>query len=795
MAWSAKSGQALWSISNNKEARTQLCVANSATLQSTFVLTGEHLKKVRTPDGALEWDISLELGAGSLTQMTSYAETVYIVSTQKSPENDRNMLSVSQVDSGTGKFLGSTSVGMLDGEDRNTFYLSKDGALPLLIWADSESNTILVSILERQEKSIRLVSKQRFDQFTVHYDGLPTSVILYIQYTDHKGSSWEVVYTIDLVTQSIQKEYSLPAISLPSLAEVTKWQDKIYIVRVSKDEFVGHMEIWDSVSHDMIAFYEVQDIAATSGHLQSLSVEVSRDAVTDEIVARAMLSTSDGLISMWRSSSVDWVRDEGLADVERIILVELPEPQSLKAITQSEQDPIRNFISRIRRHLAEAFSSLIKGNATADSLIHALPQRDHFGLRQYAIAMGSSGRLWALDTFGPKTIAWTSALSLPRAIHVDAWLHDSSDDANTMLPRLDILVHQDEVYYLVQLDALTGSELSVKELPEGYRTRTSKPFDRMADLSISANYVDATILQHRKSIGSWRFDAPPGQRIVANSQPIFSEAVASVGRVLGDRGVMYKYLNKESIALLTVDDVAHTLTLWYLDGINGTILYKATHQDVGTARDVQLLVSENWIAYHFWKDGDTKAYEMVIVELYEGPRNLRRSPDREIIGVAQSFIYDHSISAMTATTSKQGITSRDIIVALHSSGITTISRRLLDPRRPTAEKLSADDKEEMLIPYDSIIPNDPKTILSHTNDVIGIKKIITGPTLLESTALVCAFGLDIFFTRVTPSMPYDILSDSFSKSQIGISLFVLCAAIAFTRPMAAKKSLERRWIG
>lgn len=44
--------------------------------------------------------------------------------------------------------------------------------------------------------------------------------------------------------------------------------------------------------------------------------------------------------------------------------------------------------------------------------------------------------------------------------------------------------------------------------------------------------------------------------------------------------------------------------------------------------------------------------------------------------------------------------------------IATIPRRLLDPRRPSGKPTSA-DKEEMLIPYDPVIPHEPKRIISH----------------------------------------------------------------------------------
>ena len=48
--------------------------------------------------------------------------------------------------------------------------------------------------------------------------------------------------------------------------------------------------------------------------------------------------------------------------------------------------------------------------------------------------------------------------------------------------------------------------------------------------------------------------------------------------------------------------------------------------------------------------------------------------------------------------------------------IAHIPRRLLDPRRPIG-KPSSSDKEEMLIPYDPMIPPEPKRVISHKYQV------------------------------------------------------------------------------
>jgi hypothetical protein len=77
--------------------------------------------------------------------------------------------------------------------------------------------------------------------------------------------------------------------------------------------------------------------------------------------------------------------------------------------------------------------------------------------------------------------------------------------------------------------------------------------------------------------------------------------------------------------------------------------------------------------------------------------------------------------------------------------------------------------------------------------VANVRKIITSPALLESASLIFAFGIDLFFTRVSPSNTFDILNEGFNKLQLVLTVGGLVAAIAVTGPMMRKKMLRERW--
>jgi hypothetical protein len=72
-------------------------------------------------------------------------------------------------------------------------------------------------------------------------------------------------------------------------------------------------------------------------------------------------------------------------------------------------------------------------------------------------------------------------------------------------------------------------------------------------------------------------------------------------------------------------------------------------------------------------------------------------------------------------------------------------------------------------------------------------EIVTSPALLESTSLVLASGLDLFFTRVAPSGSFDVLSEGFSKEQLLATILVLAIGLVVMRPLVRRKALRSRW--
>jgi len=88
---------------------------------------------------------------------------------------------------------------------------------------------------------------------------------------------------------------------------------------------------------------------------------------------------------------------------------------------------------------------------------------------------------------------------------------------------------------------------------------------------------------------------------------------------------------------------------------------------------------------------------------------------------------------------------------------------------------------------------EPKWIISAGDTILGVRHILTAPSRLESTSFVFAFGLDLFFSQISPSSTFDILGESFNKIQLVCTIAGLSAGIAVVRPMVNRKQLHAQW--
>lgn len=104
-----------------------------------------------------------------------------------------------------------------------------------------------------------------------------------------------------------------------------------------------------------------------------------------------------------------------------------------------------------------------------------------------------------------------------------------------------------------------------------------------------------------------------------------------------------------------------------------------------------------------------------------------------------------------------------------------------------------EEQNDFVLIHSFILFESLQSYVTHSIQVEGLRQIITVPAKLESTSLVFAYGVDLFFTRIAPSRTYDSLTEDFSYALLLLTIVVLITAIFVTWVLSEKKELQEKW--
>ncbi|XP_054637917.1 ER membrane protein complex subunit 1 [Dunckerocampus dactyliophorus] len=576
----------------------------------------------------------------------------------------------------------------------------------------------------------------------------------------------------------------------------------------------------------------------------------------DSVGYRVMVQTEDHTLSfIQQPARVMWTREESLSDVVTMEMVDLPltgTQAELEGEFGKKADGLMSMVlKRLSSqlillqawiaHLWKLFydarkpHSQVKNEVTIETL-----SRDEFNLQKMMVMVTASGKLFGIDS-KTGTILWRHYLDnipsnaafklmvqrttahFPHPPQCTLLIKDKDTGLTTlhvfnpifgkkshvtppslpqpilqslMLPLMD----QDytKVLLLVDDQYKVSAFPSTKNVLQQLQEVASSIFFYLVDSSHGrlCGYRLRTDLSTELI---WEVVIPTEvQKIVSVKGKRPNEHVHSQGRVMGDRSVLYKYLNPNLLAVVTESTDLHQersfIGILLIDGVTGRIIHEAVQRK--TRGPVRVVHSENWVVYEYWST-KSRRNEFSVIELYEGMElynstvfsSLDRPHAPQVL--QQSYIFPSAISTMEATLTEKGITSRHLLIGLPSGGILSLPKMFLDPRRP--EIISEQSREENLIPYAPELLIRTEWFINYNQTVSRVRGIYTAPSGLESTCLVVAYGLDIYQTRVYPSKQFDVLKDDYDYMLISSVLFALFFATMISKRLAEVKLLNRAW--
>lgn len=697
----------------------------------------------------------------------------------------------------------------------SVLYVGAHTASPLIVWADKSHKSLKVNVIGTKQVNavaIENPSGQDIQQITVHAPHKLNSVSHFLVHYRANAGAWAEVFHVDLKSSKVTKAYQLPYLPGQSVVATSNVDANVYFTRITDAEAV----VVSSASHGILGRWNLQ-VASSDRAIHAVAEVVSKGA---SVALRAAILRESGDWQLIRNGQTEWNRPESLIDAVAATWVDLDVQEDLvhELEVEGHESLHAAYIHRVKRHARDLqhlphWLKELPRRIVSSILGDEVTNLDSFGVAKPAIVATANGRLYALDTGKQGSVMWSV-----QAVETSAW------DVKAIVTRPGEATIYPSDGSSVTVNVSTGDIISRSE-PKSSTLRsvaivedqmvgiqedgTPASFDGNSAFLVTPS-ADGRVLgwsgQDPKT-PVWEFVPPSGQKVLGATARPAHDPVASIGKVLGNRSVLYKYLNPNLALVTAVNAQEHTASFYLLDGVSGRVLHAATHAGVDATQPIASAMSENWFTYSFYGDmadeSSTKGYQLVISELFESDIPNDRGPLGSADNytsiptghtdslplphvITQSYIIAEPISHMAVTQTRQGITLRQLLCTLPASNaLIGIPLYFLDPRRPVDRDPTAAEMEESLHRYAAYLDFDGTWYLSHSRDVAGIKTVLSRPTLLESTSLVFAFGGDIFGTRVTPSQAFDILGKSFSKLQLSLTVVALAAGVVCLAPMVS----------
>ena len=856
-AWDAMSGRERWGNIFDGTAKdlevmeTAAAGEESKDVLALFEESGKGvLKRLKGANGDVVWEYK-DSSEDVPLQVSTNVRNVFVVSLHGSWGGYN--LKVTTLDPVTGKKMNEytlTTKGDVHASE-DVLLVGANSATPIVAWTDKAMKNLKVNVLGKPG-DIQSLSLKESDgelvKVTLHAPHLVQSRPHFLVHSQSAVSNRADVYHIDLTSGNIKKEYELPKLPGPGAISTGSQEANVYFTRLTEDEVI----VVSSVSHGILGRWPVT-VDKDHGSLIHGVSEVVQRAADAYAVRSAVVTTSEEWVLV-RNGAEAWSRPEGLSGAVAAEWAEIPESESLAKTLEAEahSNPLSAYIHRVKRHANDLqylpaylqeiprrfLSSILPGDTILPT--PGVLARDSFGFNKLVIVATQRGRLYGLDVGNHGSVIWSlKAFDVPAGRKWDVkgmWVESSrgittirGSDGEYILVRIATGVNVETMkpgsWPPVTAAAVVDSPSGKWFMPigvDGNPGEVPKAWAPKDNLVVQGKDGEVKGLKFAEKGGNafpvvaWTFRPASGQRVTNVAARSTHDPVASIGRVLGDRTVLYKYLNPNIVLVTTVSDESSTASFYLLDSVSGDILHSTTHEGVDIKQPITSALTENFFAYSLWSDvlsssnslPASKGYQIIVSELYESdvpndrgslgattnssslePSDIPNAEPALPYVLTQSFLIPEPIGHMSVTQTGQGITTRQLICTLpNSNSIVGIPRSVLDPRRPVGRDPTGLELEEGLFRYQPLIEFDPKLIISHKLEVIGVKNVITGPAILESTSLVFAYGIDIFGTRVAPSAAFDILGKGFNKLGLVATVVALGLGVAVLAPMVSTQS-------
>ena len=291
------------------------------------------------------------------------------------------------------------------------------------------------------------------------------------------------------------------------------------------------------------------------------------------------------------------------------------------------------------------------------------------------------------------------------------------------------------------------------------------------------------------------------------------EAMYSVAKPVFGGGVLIKSVNANALLVIAGDGEREALDVTVVDAVTGRVIVS---QEVRNARaPVKGIVSENWVAYHYWNTLQSR-WTIGVIDLYhpqpndltvaslltgtyEGVGKNNTSPydtPETLLVESERYRVKYPASCLAVTKTAHGTAAKMLLLGTPSGQIAAIDRRMLDPRRPNVKRGAKPTPEQAFEGLPAFHPElnvaGPSFVTLY-HRVERLRDITTTAAVLESSSLVFANGLDSFFMRMMPSRGFDTVPPDFPRALLVTMVLGLGVALSLLRRVVRSRTLGLSW--
>ncbi|KAL8855711.1 MAG: hypothetical protein Q9178_007632 [Gyalolechia marmorata] len=867
-AWDAAEGRLVWDWKGSEEIKALGVSRNGDAGQGVYMVVQRSgskaiVRKLSEDSGALLWEYENESGDTPYELSVSKAGIHYVALYSALLQGSKIKVTTLEPSSGTTLSSVTLNADKDISDARSIIPIGSVGTFPLLAWSDRTLRSVRFNILGSNDiVNAKLAGEKSkdIDRIQIRAASPVDGTVDVLVHCQSETLHWAEVYQVDIKAQTLNKMYQLPSLEGPTAFSVTLHGDTTYFIRTTERD----VTLFSSTSDQSLGQWTLQPkphdrMMRLLGITHAVSEVVSKGTSNYAVRSAVLLSSGD-----WKlvyNGEESWFRPESLSGVVAAAWADTDGHGDLadELAVESHSNVVAAYLHRLKRHANDARGFPSWATALPDRIIDSLlgreprshgAPRDSFGFHKVVVAATDSGRLFALEAGNKGKIIWSvQASEIEPGQH---WAVESIEiDHGNALVRvsggdsLRINLKQG-IIFDNQFGSPAESLKSNVVLPDSSGKDVTIQINKDGSLglpqSIHPDPNTIVVTQDEKKVIrgwtlgdakpqlAWKFVPRPNEKIVTLAIRPSNDPVASIGKALGDRNVLYKFLSPNLLVVGTVTTDTSLASFYILDSVSGLVVHTLTHPNVDANQPIASVLSENWFAYSVFsafsdEEADSGAgtyasaqgHQLVVSELFESSLPNDRGalgsllnssslrplavdgdgPDNSPYVITQTYLIPAAISFMTVSTTLQGITPRSLLCVVPSlNSVVAIPRAFLDPRRPVGRDATAAEMEEGLFRHYAVLDFDPKWVLNHMREVLGVKKVITSPSLLESTSLIFAFGsLDMFGTRIAPIGGFDMLGKGFNKIQLIGTVAALAIGTGLLAPMARRKQTDTRWKG